>query len=153
MPFFIRRHFRDLCRIWIGIFLDFLEELNARKIAVGIFWPLVCTLFRFNILKKPLQRIVTGGMFTATAFFISGFLELELSVSIYFKNTCSNKIYQMLRRCGYLQKKSTYASSFCWWWLKWRILSQPTKIGSGKNKKIFIFPTGLEDHLEDMFWV
>ena len=32
---------------------------------------------------------------------------------------------------------------------KWRILSQPTKIGSGKNKKIFIFPTGLEDH--DLF--
>jgi len=36
-------------------------------------------LNKFNILKKPLQRIVTGGMFTATAFFISGFLELELS--------------------------------------------------------------------------
>ena len=35
--------------------------------------------------------------------------------------------------------------------VKWRILSQPAKIGSGKNKKIFIFPTGLEDHLEDMF--
>ena len=27
---------------------------------------------------------------------------------------------------------------------------QPGKIGSGK-KKIFIFPTGLEDYLEDMF--
>ena len=37
--------------------------------------------------------------------------------------------------------------------LKWRIFSQAGKIGSGKNKKIFIFPTGLEDHLEDMFWV
>jgi hypothetical protein len=36
---------------------------------------------------------------------------------------------------------------------KWRILSQTTKIGSGKNKKIFIFPTGLEDHLEDMYSV
>ena len=34
---------------------------------------------------------------------------------------------------------------------KWRILSQPGRIGSGKNKKIFILPTGLEDHLEDMF--
>ena len=34
-------------------------------------------------MKRPLQRIVTGGMFTATAFFISGFLELELAVSIY----------------------------------------------------------------------
>jgi hypothetical protein len=34
---------------------------------------------------------VTGGMFTATAFFISGFLELELSVSTYFRNP--NKIY------------------------------------------------------------
>ena len=44
-------------------------------------------------------------MFTATAFFISGFLELELSVSIYFKNTCSNKIYQILRRCGNFNTK------------------------------------------------
>ena len=35
--------------------------------------------------------------------------------------------------------------------IKWRILSQPTKIGSGK--KNLYFPTGLEDHLEDMFWV
>jgi hypothetical protein len=42
------------------------------------------------------------------------------------------------------------SSSFIYM-LKWRILSQPAKIGSGKNKKIFIFPTGLEDHLEDMF--
>jgi len=36
-------------------------------------------LSKFNILKKPLQRIVTGGCFTAAAFFISGFLELELA--------------------------------------------------------------------------
>ena len=41
-------------------------------------------------------------------------------------------------------------SIFLRWLFKWRIISQPTKIGSGKNKKPF-FPTGLEDHLEDMF--
>ena len=35
--------------------------------------------------------------------------------------------------------------------VKCRILSQPTRIGSDKNKKIFIFPTGLDDHLEEMF--
>ena len=35
-------------------------------------------------------------------------------------------------------------SSLCF---KWRILSRTGKIGSGKN----IFPTGLEEHLEDMF--
>ena len=33
---------------------------------------------------------------------------------------------------------------------KWRILSRPGKIGTGKNTNIF-FPTGLEVHLEDMF--
>jgi len=36
-------------------------------------------LARFNLLKKPLQRIVTGGTFTAIAFFVSGILELELA--------------------------------------------------------------------------
>ena len=35
-------------------------------------------LSKFNILKKPLQRMVTGGFFNAAAFFISGFLELQL---------------------------------------------------------------------------
>ena len=35
--------------------------------------------------------------------------------------------------------------------IKWPIYTQTGKIGSGKNKKIFIFPTGLEVHLEDMF--
>ena len=35
-------------------------------------------LSKFNILKKPLQRMVTGGLFNAAAFFISGFLELQL---------------------------------------------------------------------------
>ena len=35
-------------------------------------------LSKFNLLKKPLQRIVTGGVLTASAFFISGFLELAL---------------------------------------------------------------------------
>ena len=34
---------------------------------------------------------------------------------------------------------------------KWRILSQPGKIGSGKNIFFLIFPTGLQLHLEDMF--
>ena len=34
-------------------------------------------------MKKPLQRIVTGGTFTAIAFFVSGILELELAVSIF----------------------------------------------------------------------
>ena len=35
-------------------------------------------LSKFNILKKPLQRMVTGGFINAAAFFISGFLELQL---------------------------------------------------------------------------
>ena len=35
-------------------------------------------LLKFNILKKPLQRMVTGGFINAAAFFISGFLELQL---------------------------------------------------------------------------
>ena len=35
-------------------------------------------LLKFNILKKPLQRMVTGGLINAVAFFISGFLELQL---------------------------------------------------------------------------
>jgi hypothetical protein len=35
-------------------------------------------LSKFNILKKPLQRMVAGGLFNAAAFFISGFLELQL---------------------------------------------------------------------------
>ena len=35
-------------------------------------------LLKFNILKKPLQRMVTGGLINAAAFFISGFLELQL---------------------------------------------------------------------------
>ena len=35
-------------------------------------------LSKFNLLKKPLQRIVTGGVLTASAFFISGFLQLVL---------------------------------------------------------------------------
>ena len=34
---------------------------------------------------------------------------------------------------------------------KWRILSQPGKIGSGKNIFFLIFPTELQVHLEDMF--
>ena len=36
---------------------------------------------RFNILKRPLQRMVTGGVFMAIAFFISGILELFIDVS------------------------------------------------------------------------
>ena len=35
-------------------------------------------LSKFNLLKKPLQRIVTGGVLTGSAFFISGFLQLAL---------------------------------------------------------------------------
>ena len=35
--------------------------------------------------------------------------------------------------------------------VKWPILSQTSTEGSGKNKKILIFPTGLQAHLEDMF--
>ena len=35
-------------------------------------------LSKFNILKKPLQRMVAGGLFNAAAFLISGFLELQL---------------------------------------------------------------------------
>ena len=33
--------------------------------------------------------------------------------------------------------------------VKWRIFNQPGKLGSGKNSHIF--PTELEDHLDDMF--
>ena len=36
---------------------------------------------RANLLTKPLQRIAVGGVLTAAAFFVSGFLELELMVS------------------------------------------------------------------------
>ena len=35
-------------------------------------------IFRFGLLKKPLQRMTVGGILTAASFFISGFLELEL---------------------------------------------------------------------------
>jgi hypothetical protein len=31
-------------------------------------------MFRCGILKRPLERMVVGGLFTASAFFISGFL-------------------------------------------------------------------------------
>ena len=34
--------------------------------------------------------------------------------------------------------------------IKWMILSQPAKVGSGKNKKIIIFPTTQGD-LQDQF--
>ena len=37
--------------------------------------------------------------------------------------------------------------------IKWRILSQASTEESGKNKKILIFPTGLQLHLKDMFLV
>ena len=37
--------------------------------------------------------------------------------------------------------------------LKWRIFSRTSSEQSGKNKKILIFPTGFEVHIEDMFWV
>ena len=37
--------------------------------------------------------------------------------------------------------------------IKWRIFSQPGKLGSGKNLKIWIFSTGLQVHLEHIFWV
>ena len=36
--------------------------------------------------------------------------------------------------------------------VKWRIFSRPGKLGSGKDKKKKN-STGLEVHLEDMFWV
>jgi hypothetical protein len=36
-----------------------------------------------NLLKKPLQRMATGGVLTAAAFVISGFVELELAVSTF----------------------------------------------------------------------
>jgi len=34
---------------------------------------------KFGLLVKPLQRMTVGGMLTATSFFISGFLELEMA--------------------------------------------------------------------------
>ena len=50
----------------------------------------------------------------------------------------------------HLKKKQSkftyYEHSF-----KWRILSQTSTEGSGKNIYFFIFPTGLQVHLEDMF--
>merc|ERR1719414_1329873 len=33
---------------------------------------------KINLLKKPLQRICIGGLITALAFYVSGFLELSL---------------------------------------------------------------------------
>ena len=34
--------------------------------------------FRFNLLVKPLQRMTFGGLLTASAFIISGILELQM---------------------------------------------------------------------------
>ncbi len=39
-------------------------------------------MLRFNFLVRPLQRMAVGGVLTATAFLISGFLELQLEVSL-----------------------------------------------------------------------
>ena len=38
-------------------------------------------VFRMNLLTKPLQRIAVGGVLTACAFFVSGFLELKIEVT------------------------------------------------------------------------
>ena len=49
-------------------------------ILIPIFDKIVYPLCeRLNFLRKPLQRMIIGGIWTACAFFISGFLELYLS--------------------------------------------------------------------------
>ena len=63
-------------------------------ILIPLFDQIVYPLFaKINFLNKPLQRMVTGGVLTGCAYFISGFLELQLAVSIvyqlpkFFKNS------------------------------------------------------------------
>ena len=54
-------------------------------ILIPLFDQIVYPLFaKINFLNKPLQRMVTGGVLTGCAYFISGFLELQLAVSILF---------------------------------------------------------------------
>ena len=49
-------------------------------ILIPLFDKLVYPLCsKLNFLKKPLQRMIIGGILTACAFFISGFLEVQLS--------------------------------------------------------------------------
>ena len=54
-------------------------------ILIPLFDQIVYPLFaKINFLNKPLQRMVTGGVLTGCAYFISGFLELQLAVGILF---------------------------------------------------------------------
>jgi len=49
-------------------------------ILIPLFDQIVYPLFaKINFLNKPLQRMVTGGVLTGCAYFISGFLELQLA--------------------------------------------------------------------------
>lgn len=49
-------------------------------ILIPMFDQVIYPIFaKINFLVKPLQRITTGGILTAAAFFISGFVELELA--------------------------------------------------------------------------
>ena len=55
-------------------------------------------VFRMNLLTKPLQRIAVGGVLTACAFFVSGFLELKIEVTrnnSQIKNTYDTSIKKM----------------------------------------------------------
>ena len=60
---------------------DQMQVVNP--ILVMIFIPLFDKVIypffaRFNLLKKPLQRMAVGGIITACSFFASGFLELQM---------------------------------------------------------------------------
>merc|ERR1719205_25074 len=60
---------------------DQMQVVNP--ILVMVFIPLFDKIIypffaRFNLLKKPLQRMAVGGIITACSFFASGFLELQM---------------------------------------------------------------------------
>ena len=60
---------------------DQMQVVNP--ILVMVFIPLFDKIIypffaRFNVLKKPLQRMAVGGIITACSFFASGFLELQM---------------------------------------------------------------------------
>jgi len=59
----------------------------ANPVLILLFIPLFETvvyplLFKVNLLKKPLQRLVVGGILAGLAFVISAIVEFQLEVSI-----------------------------------------------------------------------
>lgn len=60
---------------------DQMQVINPLLILflIPLFDKLIYPAFaKFNLLKKPLQRMTAGGLLTATSFIISGFLELQM---------------------------------------------------------------------------